>query len=187
LGCLDVSISSARFIQNTGGHGGALNSNASTLVFQNNLLLNNRADNDGADINSFSTTFTTFKGNFIGDSQLSTQDSLNGVIPSVGNLSGTSDSQTPASFEQLLEPLDTNVDPLDSENFGTPYYVPKAGTLIINTAVNVNSPFNDQRGRLRDDGACDIGAVELVESDLRADSNMFVVPLPSGKVVVFEL
>ncbi len=53
-----------------------------------------------------------------------------------------------------------------------------------NRVAAINCPSLDQRGEVRDvdDGFCDAGAFE---SEFEPETSFFVVPLPSGKTVMF--
>ena len=60
-----------------------------------------------------------------------------------------------------------------------------AGSPAINAGSADDCPSDDQRGELRDDGACDIGAFERKPTD---DTDGFtVIPLADGRVVVIPL
>ncbi|GHA16235.1 hypothetical protein GCM10008090_27550 [Arenicella chitinivorans] len=179
-GGLDNKLTNNTLISNqTQGDGGAIYLNSTSVAFENNLLMLNRADNDGADIIANSTTFTSFSGNLIGDAGVSTQDSLDGFVAPPGTLLGTSDSARPLALSDVLDPASTNN--------GTTFFIPTESSVAVDGGVNTNCPFSDQRGRLRDDGHCDIGAIELRPSDISKRTNLFVIPLRQGRSVVIVL
>ena len=92
------------------------------------------------------------------------------------NIIGTSDEQN-IPLGQILLPLENNGGP--TQTHGLP-----ASSPAINAGDNASCLTTDQRGEARDDGACDIGAVEGV---VESDETMFVIPLPNGKTVIFGL
>ncbi|MDB4512022.1 hypothetical protein N9060_01030 [Arenicella sp.] len=59
-----------------------------------------------------------------------------------------------------------------------------ADSIAINAASNAICPTTDQRGELRNDGACDVGAFELQGVDV---NTYYVFPIANGSTVVIPL
>jgi len=72
--------------------------------------------------------------------------------------------------------------PLADNGGETQTHALSVNSMALNTGDNATCEALDQRGENRSDGMCDVGAFELqVEVD---DTSFFVIPLPTGKVVV---
>lgn len=179
-----MDINQNTFVANESeGNGGALFLENSTISLQNSAFVKNRASDDGADIASQGSNFLAFQNNFIGDNQITKQDSIDGFFPPPGNFYGTSDSSMPKTLEQLFLPFD---------NSGrTGFFLPRVDSPLVDAGVNTNCFRIDQLGRSRDDGKCDIGSMELRPQDIidqqGKESSFFVIPLANGKAVIFEL
>ena len=60
----------------------------------------------------------------------------------------------------------------------------------INTGNNATCEATDQRGETRplsSTNQCDVGAFERETSDSSLDINTFIIPLPNGRSVIFDL
>jgi hypothetical protein len=76
--------------------------------------------------------------------------------------------------------------PLANNGGATKTHALKSNSIAQNTGDFGTCEVEDQRGQLRNDGdsTCDVGAIEYNPND---DSSFFVIPLGSGKVVIFGL
>jgi len=76
-----------------------------------------------------------------------------------------------------------------SDNGGpTLTHAPLPGSGLIDASTNCDNPTIggvDQRGEARGTNTCFIGSVEGIEE--QDESSFFVVPLPNGRAVIFEL
>jgi hypothetical protein len=92
---------------------------------------------------------------------------------------------TPAlAVDPKLQPLTNNGGINQTHELGASSPAIDTGNNMICTDAPTNGL--DQRGRMRPDGpSCDIGAVESENRGL--DDQFFIIPLPSGKVVVVPL
>jgi len=77
--------------------------------------------------------------------------------------------------------------PLADNNGPTQTHALSTDSIARNSSVG-DCLLTDQRGQTRDisDGFCDVGAVEF-DPSLVNEPTTFVIPLPNGKTVIFDL
>ncbi|MFT7527410.1 MAG: putative outer membrane repeat protein [Arenicella sp.] len=190
-----LSLSNSTVSDNSADYYGGISASVgnNTVSLNNNIFSGNRGS-VCAEICASNTIFTTAH-NLFGDSVNYNSDAFSGFTPDTTDITATSNGSQPTALSRILAPLANN-------GGGTQTHALVAGSPAIdsgNNALCAAEPINnlDQRGAPRPVGnACDIGAYEGmgVSSRTKADSSMakddssfFVVPLPNGKVVVFEL
>jgi len=128
---------------------------SSSLILSNSII----ADSvDGADCN-FESYFSTDPNSIVAD--------------------GTCDivNQGGRAGDPRLENLANNGGP-------TRTHAIASNSIARDTGENDDCPATDQRGRPRDDGSCDVGAVEFGPGD---GGGFNVIPLGDGRVVVVPL
>jgi len=163
-------------------YGNAVYTNNSNIILRNSTVFNNTAATSSA------TVFYVAVGS---SARLLNTIMANGTAP---DCFVSSDS----FFTDVGGNLVQN-DANDCSIFSIKGQAPKLGSLqdnggdtfthallsdspAINAGLsNGNCQLTDQRGEPRDDGKCDIGAYE------REQMSMFVIPLKSGKTVIFGL
>ncbi len=175
-------VTHATMVKNsTENNGGAIDVAGANMTLQNSVLLENRADNDGSDIDGVSANFTELSGNMIGDGAISAQDSVNGLVLPADNIIATLDSAQPLTLGEVLRPLALN---------GATYsLIPVDESVVIDSADVTACLAFDQRGRPRNDGACDIGAIEFKpdEDGMSEPATFFVIRAANGKAIIINL
>ena len=167
--------------------GGNLAMREPTFSLSNSIITGGEALMGGADIQLFDEGIVTFSGgNLLGDISSTSEESLY-FIPSftlpASVILATSDGTRPASFDDILSPLADNGGPTLTHALAMNSPAIDAGDNTICATEPINNL--DQRGEPRPIGSsCDIGAYE---SNVANDRSFFVVPLPDGKSVIFEL
>jgi predicted outer membrane repeat protein len=164
-----------------------------TVSLNNNVISGNRAENSN-EIHGYGTTFTTTH-NLFGDSGSNAADAFYGFTPDATDITATSNGSQPTALSAILAPLADNGGATQTHALVAGSPAIDSGNDVLCAAEPVNNL--DQLGALRPIGnACDIGAYEGIgvlsrtkddSSMAKDDSSFFVVPLPNGKVVVFEL
>ena len=163
--------------------GAVMTESGGNVEIVNNLFIKNRAGNLGADIRSSGTNFADLDNNILGDTEITTTQSVVGLTLPATTVYGTNDAATPHTINEVLLP------PVRNElQF---IFVPLIGSPVVNAASVSHCPTLDQRGRVRVTTACDVGAIELKESDIAAqqiyDTQFIVIPTSDHNVVVVPL
>lgn len=201
-----VSLINATISDNTAAEGGGILHSLGTLNLVNTVVSGNHTTSisgPGKEIrrDAGATGGTPVAGNqynnLLGDSSITTAQALSGFTTTVSDITATSDGSKPTSLNMILRPLAKNGGPTKTHAL-----VP--GSPALNSAVTSYSTGGfflgegcaqtqifphfatvfrkDQRGIIRpQESKCDIGAFELEEE------SFFVIPLPSGKAVIFGL
>jgi len=160
-----------------------------SIALYNNIVSGNMAI-DGIPA-AFGFTFGNFdlstiqsSGNIIGDASRSSDDEVNVNIPG-DNIFVSSDRDN-IPLSQIVGRL--------SENGGPTLTFPLVeNSVAINNGIGSVCPEIDQRGVARIntvDDACDIGALETSPSEVvpaPVDDTLFLIPLPNGKSIIFNL
>ena len=168
-------------------YGSGLDINASTLVMKNTTVSNNSTvrsiDFSG---NETYPTSATFLNTVVANSPGNVDCYINGAYVTLttdtSNWIESGTCNSPSSGDPMLGPL--------ADNGGLTYtHLPAMGSGLEGAgdlSVCGSGPVagRDQRGELRGTDSCFIGAVEPFAD---GSINFFVVPLPSGKSVIFGL
>jgi len=187
----EVSIVNSTLADNSAQiWGGNLSMREPTFSLSNSIITGGEALMGGADIQLFNESTIIFSGgNLLGDISSTSDESLY-FIPSItfpdSVILATSDGTQPVSFDDILSPLADNGGPTLTHALARNSPAIDVG----DDAICATEPINnlDQRGETRPSGSsCDIGAYESSENSTAGDSSFFVVPLPDGKSVIFEL
>jgi len=188
----------------SGNGGGIYINNAINNVFRvifilNSIIAGNQASNDNEFTfisQSFGNIVTT-TNNLIGDAsqtfdQAFSQDTSTeqpAVIFNDTNIIATSDGDSPTPLSQILAPLADNGGPTLTHALllGSPAVDGVDDPLCAVDPIDAVAPNDlDQRGEPRPQGdTCDIGAFEV--QDEQDETPFFVVPLPTGNSVIFNL
>jgi parallel beta-helix repeat protein len=177
-----VGIINSTLSNNTAmNHGGGIYATLSEdMRLTNSLVAGNRAPSNAEVSNDFSTF--TMHYNLFGDSSNSSADAFSAdLIFDATNITATSDGTQATEISSILAPLSS------SRGATKTHSLVSASPAIdaADNAVCAASPINnvDQQGASRPVGnACDIGSFEGDVGD-----DIYVVPLPNGKVVIFSL
>ena len=139
--------------------------NEGTATVSNNTLSSNSADEDGGGIYNAGAGSLTVSNSIIANSinggdcvkSFSTvNDGGHNLIEASG--SNACDLQNGVNGNIVGE--DPQLGPLDHNGGLTQTYAIDSGSPAFNRGNNANCPSQDQRGNLRQDGLCDIGAYE---------------------------
>ena len=107
-------------------------------------------------------------------------DDCNAVVRCVADVSSEPTTKQAPEFGDLFAEIG-DLEQCDALIIGSPAV--DTGDNDVCAAAPINNL--DQRGEVRPDGAaCDIGAFE---GSVEAEPSFFIVPLPSGKVITFNL
>lgn len=157
--------------------GGGLHMFGGHVSISNSLFLDNQASS-GGQIRVYFGIETTSNSNVFGGGD----DAFDGFTPAatdtVLNVSGL------GGVGQILSPLADNGGPTLTHALPEGSPAINAGNTELCLSELPNN--TDQRGETRDD-QCDVGAFEFIEPIAVQPSTMFVVPLPDGRAVIFEL
>jgi hypothetical protein len=168
----------------TRGSGGGLLSYGSDLTLINSIVTGNNdfAGLGNIEIYSGGANPPVFSGvNLLGDSGKTSAAAFVGFNPISENIiTATRDGTQPTASRRILSPLRNNGGSTKTHSLAENSPAIDAGD---NTDCGPGMTIEtDQRGELREPGACDIGSFEGAE-----DSTIFVVPLANGKTVGFSL
>ena len=151
-----------------GASGGALYTSAS-VSFTNSTITDNNAASSGAGVEISSgipgaSLNLSALNSIIANNTLTGSTTLSDCVgPAVTVTADAGNLVTDTSNDCGLSPVST-ADPMlgaMADNGGpTQTHLPQAGSPVLDAGDNTNCPATDQRGANRDDGACDIGAVE---------------------------
>jgi len=163
------------------------------VSLSNSIVSGNRdTDLDGSEIFEsnfyldYSSNISFFGTNVLGDSANTYRNAFslsNGGIPEDTQIIATEDGNTPTPISNILAPLADNGGP-------TQTHALVDGSPAIDAGDNITCEDSDQRFEIRPDGpSCDIGAFEggSPNSEPESEPATFVIPLPNGRVVVFDL
>ena len=152
------STFAANHLQNL-GKGGAIKNTGAQVNLRNVTL----AENDGGVFNFGSDEVMTTTNSVYWNAGFLNCEG-DGTLPQ--SQGGNYSSDSSCGFNNIGDEKNVGHDPLgprtieaENEIYGIVYYLPAAGSSLINTARPVCSP-RDQRGAIRPD-ACDKGAVEF--------------------------
>lgn len=178
----EININNSTVVNNSAGRrsgGGVYSTGDSSVSISNTIVAGNTAgntiSNGPVEIDLRTTITPSLQNNVIGSRALSSLEAFGGFTPNASNIITTSD--------QLNVPLNRIIEPLANNGGQTRTHALPADSPALNSGNNTNCPSIDQRGEPRDDGACDIGAVEGPLDD----ESFFVVPLKNDKAVIFSL
>ena len=174
------------------GFGGGV-SNRGKATFVNSTISDNSA-NGGGGIESIGVdSDTTITNSMVIGNSASNEAEIrysSGTITASNSVFGRSSS----NFDPTVNPSDNNIVvdlsnininsvllPLGDNGGPTLTHALPASSPAIDAADNALCPATDQRGETRN-LRCDIGAYEFID-----DSSFFVIPLPNGRSVIFEL
>ena len=177
---------------NSAAEGGGIYTNDSDIDVEDSLIIGNSATVGaelaasgprgigGIDVRSY---------NLIGDSTKLTSEALFNVPirDDSTSLFATSDGTHPTSLSDIVAPLANNGGRTQTHALVDQSPALDSARMFFSCLEGSENQSKDQRGELRDDGACDIGAFEFKESDIPEEETFFVVPLPNGKSVIFVL
>jgi CSLREA domain-containing protein len=167
----------------TGTGGGVVSDSGATVSLVNSIVAGNNAFELGAELYNNGGVFTSLGFNVLGDDRYSnaSDEAFFGFPPpelSGDDITATIDGSHPTELTAIIKPLASNGGPTKTHGLVKDSPALDAGDNSI--CGDMNQVITDQRGELREDGACDIGSVEgLVD-----DGSFMVIPLASGKVVV---
>ncbi len=169
--------------------GGNLYMTRTTFSLSNSIITGGEAPM-AADIINTNDGINSFLGrNLVGDSSSTTEESLAFFPPitlPTSVILATSDGTQPEVLDDILLPLADNGGSTLTHALTMNSPAIDVGDNTICAAEPINNL--DQRGEARPiGGACDIGAYESSESSPAGGSSFFVVPMPDGKSVIFEL
>jgi len=160
--------------------GGAVTTDQSSINFINSIIAGNLAP-AANEINVGAGASITSGNNLFGDASKYSATAFVNFTPNDSDITATVDGENPTAIAAILKPLESNDHTTHTHALVLGSPAVDAGNDAVCVAVPINNV--DQRGEMRPIGrACDIGAYEF-----REQSSFFVVPLPDGKVVVFEL
>jgi hypothetical protein len=146
--------------------GGIYSEGGSELILARSLIAGNTA-NFGREIGNDGTTTSTGY-NLFGHNGESSGSAFWGFTPGTGDILATSDGAMPTTLAAILGPLADN-------GGGTWTHALVAGSPAIDAGDPAACPATDQRGELRNDWRCDIGAFEL-----RLDDSVSVTKAVTG-------
>ncbi|HAU67482.1 MAG TPA: hypothetical protein DCW52_03705 [Gammaproteobacteria bacterium] len=208
-----VTLSNSTVSGNSSGsYGGGISAKESSITLSNSTVSGNSADSRGGgifaryassvnlsnsivagnngssadEIRNDASTFTT-SNNLLGDSSHNDAQAFDNFTPSSTDITATGGS---AHSNTQATALLSILAPLANNGGETKTHALIIGSPAVDTGDNdvcAAAPINnlDQRGEVRPDGAaCDIGAFE---GSVEAEPSFFIVPLPSGKVITFNL
>ena len=180
-----TTISNSTLSGNSAGNrgGGIYNSSSRYSTITSNIIAGNLSGS-GSEIHeraSFAAQYSLLNNNVLGSSAVSDLDAFNVILD---------DTNLIATRDQLNVPLSNIIAPL--ANNGGPTLTHGLQINSIALGASNNCPATDQRGETRSPTDCDIGSfegfVEAAPPEPEADpETFFVVPLPSGKAVIFGL
>jgi len=140
---------------------------------------NGTAAFDGVEINA--ANVTSLGVNLFGDDTISNIEAFRGFTPSLTDITATLDGSQETPIENILNPLADNGG--DTPTHSLAEQSPAIDRADMDFCDLRSLAGVDQTGKNRPIGpACDIGAFENEDT-----SSLFVIPLPNGKAVIFEL
>ena len=161
--------------------GGGIYTSVSSYVYLNNSIVsgNRLAPGQVAGFeihdSGLSSTFTTNDANLFGDNSKPNSYAFTGFSPGASDIDATSDKDN-IPLSSILDSLGNNGGP--TRTLGL-----KKDSPAIDAGNNGICPATDQRGELRDDGLCDIGAFEGFVND----GSCYVIRDTNSKTIVFCL
>lgn len=160
--------------------GGIVAYNAGSVSLYNSIVAGNIAPL-GAEISDAGSLIIAHANNLLGSSALNTANALNGFTPSGSDILATNDSATGArSLASIINGIADNGGPTLTHALAGNSPAIDRGNQALCVANNITQ---DQRGVMRDDGRCDIGAVEAPPQE----ESCFVVKASNGNTLVFCL
>lgn len=180
---IDVSIVNTTIANNQGlsfgtaGSGVDITLQTGNVNFVNNIVTGNAS---GAQIRLAGLTVTN-DFNVIGDSRDTIENQVSpGFIPGINSVIASSNGNAPSATNRIIRPLNNN-------GGQTNTHALPANSPAINTGAQffcqLFTEGLDQIGNPRNDGQCDIGAMEFFEDD----ETCYVVKTKQAKVVTFCL
>jgi len=183
-----VEIVNSTLSANSSSRGAAINNNVSTIELTNSTVFANYSEDNGSAIYSTRTTDLIFQNSIVAGSNGPNCELLDdfGGVPLNLQLD-RSNIIDDSSCGTMVRQVDPKLLPLANNGGTTLTHLPDTNSPAIGngnrTACNGDLVQSlDQRGEIRSNTDCSIGAVELP-----FQQQMFVVPLPNGKSVVFGL
>ncbi len=162
----------------------SVGSNTLIEIFNSVIAGNTRLTNDfgtfqGVEINA--NNVTSGGVNVFGDNSISNDQAFRGFTPSLTDITATLDGSQETPIENILNPLADNGG--DTPTHSLAEQSPAIDRADMGFCDLQSLAGVDQTGKNRPIGpACDIGAFENEDT-----SSLFVIPLPNGKAVIFEL
>ena len=160
-----------------GSTGGGIYSILSVTTINNSIISGNTAPGEIAELDDFDTSFSV-QNSLLGSAELNNASSFS-FTPNSSNIIATNNGVG------LNIPLNEIIEPLADNGGPTLTNALPNGSLAINAGDNTNCPETDQRGELRNDEGCDIGAFEVVPEI--EEETFFTIPLSNNKTVIFGL
>jgi len=152
------------------------NISGDAVTFINNIV----AGNNGSQITLVGNTVNN-DFNLIGDDSDIIENQVSaGFVPGLNSVVASSNGNVPASVSQIVRPI-------SNSGNNIPIHLLPANSPAINVAAELSCQLftggSDQIGNPRNDGECDIGAMEFFEED----EACYVVKTKEAKVVAFCL
>ena len=124
----------------------------------------------------------TATNNLWGDNSKTTAEALVGVAAGASDLLATSDGAQSALIADIIQPA------ADNGGKGLTHLLSQ-DSFALDAGDNSNCGAGllidvDQRGEPREDGKCDIGAVEIKQPNAES---FYVIPNKNGKTTIFSL
>lgn len=185
-----VTLSNSTISDNRASYsGGGMRNSFSTVTLTNSTVSGNRADYGGGLYNQLSSNLT-LKNTIVANSTFGGDCFNNGSTITANNTNIIEDGSCGTSALAI----DPNLGPLANNGGPTKTQALLAGSGAIDAgdnAVCAAAPVSgkDQRAVTRPQGvACDIGAYEATAGNSTTDDSiLFVIPLPGGKSITFDL
>ncbi|RBP53132.1 right-handed parallel beta-helix repeat-containing protein [Arenicella xantha] len=197
-----LALSTSTFVSNSAAqYGGGILSVDGNLTLSNSTLSGNTAAVSGGGVHSYTAgaliQHTTFSGNhassagaglFGYDQTVTLRNSIVANSASGGDCFGAVNVDTASIIEDASCAASRSGDPsllaLANNGGATQTHALNNTSIARNTGDNANCLAQDQRGELRSDGRCDVGAYE----EPTEEDGFIVIPLGNGtKAVVVPL
>jgi hypothetical protein len=182
----NVDLINSTVSGNSASIGAGINAAFSNVNLHSATVSENSASSNGGGLFVGSGSSVTLNNSILANSgsedcDISGNSSISTTISSIIEDDGCGTLTDALHFDPLLGPLANNGGPTQTHALLKGSLAIKAGDNAACSAAPVNN--RDQRGEPRPAGGiCDIGAYEF-----GAGASFFVVPLPNGKSVIFEI
>lgn len=188
----------------------AVSNGSDSITISNSTLSNNSSRLDGGGISSYSANITlnhtTLSGNlsasgagistggYIDSLTINNSIIANSIDGTDCRNSGTTQDNLTIDAASIIEDGtcganrsgDPALLPLADNGGPTQTHALAPNSIAIDTGEPSSCLSTDQRGFDRDT-ACDVGAFELTGADTSNQTTTFVIPIPNGKSVIFDL
>jgi len=170
---------------NSANSGGGIYAFSGSLGFTNCIVTGNTGTASDEGYLRNGTIFTSLGTNLFGDDSKTMADAFQGFAPANTDINARSDSQDSAAISSIFDSsrLRDNGGPVITHALAE-------NSIAVDAGDNANCAAQDQRGTVRPASAehpCDIGPFEQTDADRAQFGSFFVLPLPSGEVVIFSL